>query len=669
MICKKCGYYMNDNTLTCEKCGTFQDEESFRLTAGYHGMRQGRPSAAAATLPPRTNSYVTGESGDYQPIYDDRPDPARQGASMGRKPQPVPRPRPSRHEPIKNPDNVNMPLSRREMRRSADRKAPSSTNWTLMGLILILLVICAGVGYFMYMNKSDEGHRITARKLVLECTPEMLELAVTKDPQQLEAQEDLLREWNGVPPTAYWYVGEEYLDNGDTATSITAFSMADILDPKNYDGLLLKASAYEMMGSDKEAEELYLYLISDVADFRTEAYTALIRIYQAQERRPEAAEMMRLAYANTKRENYRLQREDYIPEMPEVNLQAGRYEISNMKEDILITSPQGYDVYYTTDDNAVLPEEGLLAEDGKIVPVEGSIKIRAVCVSGDLVSDPLAVSYTFFYPTPPAPKCNLAPNTYKSLRTVELRAGKVEEYTKKEQAEMEANLTYYYTIDGSTPTEDSPVYDGTPIQLPSGRVTLKAICVNQYGKMSSTLEVGYKFDVKPDPQPMYGMQKGSVDFSNDLFGGFELNKTTQEQFEATFGKARTVTETSYMHLTNPTRHLEYDWGYAVFILNNNQWQMVRVEMRSGFTSTPRNIGLGASAAEVMAAYRDFGQVASPNGTRGLYYDYPRVGQYLIHTDGTHYIQYTGHTLESKMWVLQYWLEGGAVKRIVHFWQP
>lgn len=660
---------MDDHALTCEKCGTFQDEESFRLSGSYHGMRQGRSSAGAASLPPRTPGYLIGESGDYQPIYDDRPDQTRQGASMGRKPVPVQVKRPSHHESLDIPGNVNMPLSRRETKRIEARKAPSKTNWTLLGLIVILLAICAGVGYFMYMNKSDEGHRITARKLVLECTPELLELAVTRDPLQMEAQEDLLREWNSVPSTAYWYVGEEYLDNGDTGTSITAFSMANILDPKNYDGLLLQASAYEMMGSSKEAEELYLYLINDVANFRSEAYTALIRIYQAQERRPEAAEMMRLAYVNTKRENFRLQREDYIPEMPEVNLQAGRYEISSMKEDILITSPQGYDVYYTTDEEAVLPQDGLLAEDGKIVPVEGSIKIRAVCVSGDLISDPLAVSYTFFYPTPPAPKCNLAPNTYKSLRVVELRAGTVEEFTKKQQAEMEANLTYYYTIDGSTPTEESPVYDGTPIQLPSGRVTLKAICVNQYGKMSSTLEVGYKFDVRPDPQPMYGMVKGSVNFSNDLFGGFELNKTTQEQFEATFGKARSVTETTYLHLTNPARHLEYDWGHAVFLLNNNQWQMVRMEMRSGFTSTPRNIGLGTFASDVMAAYKDFGQVTSPNGTRGLYYDYPRVGQYLIHTDGTHYIQYTGHTLESKMWVLQYWLQNDTVKRIVHFWQP
>ena len=667
MICKKCGSYLEDNALTCERCGTFQDEDSFRLSGSgvYHGIRQGRPSARAAVLPPRSSGEVR-EYGDYEPLPG-YPDPVGQGTSMGRRPQQIAASRPSEHRGIPNPGSSKTPPVRHRLSKSKPVRR-SNTNWTLIGLILILLAMAGLVGYFLYMNRSDEGHRITARKLVLEATPEQIELATTSDPLQLEAQEDLLREWNGIPSEAFWYVGEEYLDNGDLNTSVTAFTIADIVDPKNYDGLLLKASAYEMMGDEKSAEELYLYL-ADISDFRSEAYTALIRIYQAQGRRPEAAEIMRIAYDKTDRENFRLQREDYIPEKPQVNLQAGRYEISAMEEDILITSPQGYDVYYTTDDKAVLPAEGLLAQDGVIVPVEGSIKIRAVCVSGDLVSDPLSVSYTFFYPTPPAPKCNLAPNTYKSRRTVELRAGKVEKYTKKEQAEMEANLTYYYTIDGSTPTEDSPVYDGTPIQLPSGRVTLKAICVNQYGKMSSTLEVGYKFDVKPDPMPMYGMQKGSVDFSNDLFGGFELNKTTQEQFEATFGQAKTVTETSYLHLTNPTRHLEYNWGYAVFILNNNQWQLVRVEMRSGFTSTPRNIGLGASAADVMAAYKDFGQVQSPNGTRGLYYDYPRVGQYLIHTDGTHYIQYTGHTLESKMWVLQYWLEGGAVKRIVHFWQP
>ena len=101
---------------------------------------------------------------------------------------------------------------------------------------------------------------------------------------------------------------------------------------------------------------------------------------------------------------------------------------------------------------------------------------------------------------------------------------------------------YYYTIDGSTPTEESPVYDGTPIKLPSGRVTLKAVCVNQYGKMSPTLEVGYKFNVSPYPLDMYG--------ESDTFGSFTLNKTSIDEFKAAFGNPSQELETTYLNLTN-----------------------------------------------------------------------------------------------------------------------
>ncbi len=663
MICKKCGSYVRDDAYTCEKCGTYQDLDSFRLsnTGSIQGMRQGRSSAQNMTLPPRGGSQVR-HYDDYEPI-EGQPHTGNTGRTASYSS--ASRPEARRGVPMRSGRKA--PNIRHQNQRSSSVHR-SHTNWALITCILILVASLGGVGYLIYMNQSDEGHRITARKLVLEATQEQFDLAVSTDPLLLEPREELLKEWGSIPTTAIWYVGEEYLDTGDLSTAVTAFTLADIMDPENYEGLLLKASAYEMMGNDAAAEATYLNL-TEVSSFRTEAYTALIRIYQAQERRPEAAEMMRLAYENTDRENFRLQREEYIPEMPQVNLASGRYQIDTMEENILLTSPQGYDVYYTTDDEAVLPQDGLLAEDGVIIPVEGTIKLRAVCVSGDLVSDPFSASYTFFYPTPPAPKCNLAPNTYKSLRTVELRPGKVEGLTKKEQAEMEAQLVYYYTIDGSIPTEESPRYDGTPIQLPSGRVTLRAICVNQYGKMSSTLEVGYKFEVKPYPLNMYGIKDSKVDFSEDSFAGFTLNQTNQVDFEATFGKPNSVTETTYLNQQGVARHLDYPWGYAVFLLSGNQWQLVRVEMRSGFTSTPRGIQLGASASEVMAAYKDFGQLPNADGSRGLYYDYPNVGQYLIADDGTEYIQYTAYTLESKMWVLQYWLEGGHVKRITHYWQP
>ena len=58
-------------------------------------------------------------------------------------------------------------------------------------------------------------------------------------------------------------------------------------------------------------------------------------------------------------------------------------------------------VYYTVDDDAVLPEDGILCENGSIIPKEGAITLRAVAVSGDLVSDPISVSYTFYYPRRP----------------------------------------------------------------------------------------------------------------------------------------------------------------------------------------------------------------------------------------------------------------------------
>lgn len=668
MICKKCGSFVPDDRYTCERCGTFQDADSFRANSaiGVKSIRQGRSSSKDVVLPPKPGSE-TKEYVDYD-YY--TPDVTRQGASMGRQAANTyaAASRPSEHRGVPVQGEPRTPVVKHRQSRTAPNHR-SNTNWALIGLICIILVMLAGVGYYLYMSQSEEGHRITARKLVLEASPDQFQLAVSKNPLDLEQQEELLRKWNGIPVKSFWEVAEEYLDTGDLNTALTAFTLADILDPDNYDGLLLMASTMEMMGDTASAEQVYLRLYTDVSAIRTEAYTSLIRIYQAQDRRPEAAEMMRTAYQNTQRENFRLLREDYIPEPPQVNLVAGRYEISSMEEDILLTSPQGYDVYYTTDEKAVLPDEGTLVTDGIIEPVEGSIRIRAVAVSGDLVSDPLSVSYTFFYPTPPAPKSNLAPNTYKKLYSVELRPGKVEEFTKKQQAEMEANLTYHYTIDGSIPNEESPLYDGTPIKLPSGRVTLRAICINQYGKMSSTLEVGYKFDVAPYPKTMYGMKDNAINFEDDKFGGFELNKTTQYEFESTFGAAKSVTDTTYPHMDGEAHLLEYSWGNAVFVHSGNLWQLVRVEMKSGFTSTPRGIGLGASLDEVISAYKDFGQVHSPNGTRGLYYDFPRVGQYLIAEDGSKYVQYTAHTLESKMWVLQYWLEGDQVKKIVHFYQP
>ncbi len=668
MICEHCGHSMPDGSLTCEQCGTYLGRYSGSVIreTGVRAIRQGRVSASSPTLPAGSSggSRVR-EYGDYDLSALPVEDPER----PARRARPVPTYQTGRGS--SRPDTRRgVPVNARGRSASLKPKSKHSrtvshsrVNWMLIGVILTLVVIVAAAGYTIYMSRSDSGQRATARRNTMAATEGMFTLAQnTRDPLVQEEREELLKQWNSVPAQAYWLAGQDYLDMGDVSSAIICFRIADTVDPENYDGLLLLANAYELNVQDDLAEALYLRLAKEVTPFRSEAFTALIRMYQEQGREPEAADMMKLAYESTDRENFRLQRKEYIPLQPEVNLAAGRYEISAMETDIDLSSPQGYDVYYTLDPEAELPKDGILCETGSIVPEEGTVTLRAVAVSGNLVSDPISVSYSFYYPSPPAPKSNLAPNTYNKVHSVLLRPGEVKDATKRENEEMAKHYRYFYTIDGSTPTVDSPEFDGTPIQMPTGRVTLRAICVNQYNKQSSMLEVGYKFDVKPYPLDMYK--------ETDTFSGFTLNKTSVDEFTAAFGRAKSDEPTTYMGLSNQARHLSYDWGYAVFILENSDWQLVRVDMNSHIATAPRGVGFGSSESDITSVYKDFGQIQSPNGSRGLYYDYPSVGQVLANSDGTRTVRYTCQNATAKMWVLEYHLSaGGRVGRIVHYYQP
>lgn len=606
MICDRCKEYVPDDVHVCPNCGNIVMPER---APTMEDMRQGRlPSSApqsgndgkarfdfdpafytnTETLPLYADSEVYDENG--RPMTHTEPTTYARASDHKGKRRAVDEVRAPRSRKDKNPYNRRM------------------INWARMLVVIIVLVILLVVGVLMYLYNSQAGQRLLARA--------------------------------GIHTTsaALWEVGEEKMNVGDIEGAIEDFIAAAEIDGAedvSIPGLLMLGSAYEVIDDYEHAEQVYRIIFTDLAPSVSDSYTNCVRIMLQEGRDKEAAELLKTAYQNTGNEAFRTQRAEIIPQPPEASVTAGYYE---QEKELVLVSPQGYDVYYTFDTEAKLPEEGILFTQTLLLD-EASWNLRAVCVSGDLVSNELSGIYRISMPSPQQPYANLAPNAYKKRKQVQLWAS-IEEHVRD-------NITIYYTIDGSQPNADSPIYDGTPFWIPSGRAYLKAVSVNEYGKASNTLEVEYKIEQKPYPKTIYS--------TDDTANGLRLNTTTYEDFTAKFGASTgemEVSESNYF--TGDLVKYPYSWGYAVF--NRIRGHQVLIELY--FTDItfkgPRSTAIGDTLESVVGQYRDCGQVESPSGNRGLYGEaYNGYGRILKQDDGSKIVRYQCYTVDSTTWQLDY----------------
>lgn len=500
--------------------------------------------------------------------------------------------------------------------RNGKKQKRHLVNWVKVTLILIGVAILLGIAVFVFLKWTDEGQRFRARVGL--------------------GTED---------PGALWYVGEEKLDSGDINGAIEYFEKASQIDLENehvdVDGLLLLGSAYEAAGMTDEAAELYVYIYTTTPS-RPEAYVNHIRILLASDKPGDnamAGELMKTAYEMTGEKSFYTQRDDLLPAPPEVDLTAGYYEA---KKYIAITSYQGYDVYYTFDENAELPAGGTKFTE-RVFLDEGIHNLRAVAVNGELVSDELKGTYKIIMPSPQAPRSNLAPDTYKNRQQVRLKPG-------KDNMEDD-DIVIYYTIDGSEPDADSPVYTGEPFWLPGGRVTLKAYAVNKYGKLSTMLEILYKIEAKPYPLTAYTYEDGA----NNL----KLYTTTMTEFHKRYGEGNSMEEFWNAELDTDCRKYIYDWGYAIMSRIRSGWVLAELYFTSGFDG-PRGTATGDTADFVIGKYRDMGQVTSPSGNRGLYETDDGEGKIWLQEDGTSIIRYKCNASDGHKLQLEYYVSKGGI---------
>lgn len=659
MICPKCNTSNRDYLVVCEGCGEllpytgYRADEAEKIRQGLQAQRLVAEEMLAGEVedpvePPKAREDIRQGRDSAEQTRQGRSEPPRHEtgpAADAAAPEDEPRiygddPEEDNeivHRDGKQRDVYGEPhvaraveAVRKPTRRRADRyKNKRPINWVRVGLAGVVAVLLAVIGVMLYMTNTPGGQRIMAR---------------------------MGREANSA---ALWEVGTEKYDTGDVMGAIDMFRRAmeqDGEDNVNVPGVVTMATAYESLGQVDEAEALYRYLYTDVVPSAAEPYTNAIRIMLSQERDAEAAELMRTAYQNTGSTMFYTQRRELLPLPPEVNVTAGTYDHAR---DLMIRSPEGYDVYYTLSEEAVLPEDGVLFTK-PIYMDEGFWRVRAVVVNGELISDELSAVYRIVMPSPGTPECNLAPNTYSKRIPVKLR--------KNPDNEKDDDILIYYTIDGSMPNEDSPIYNGEAIEMPAGNVTLQAVAVNKYGKASNTFSRLFKFDTKPLPLKAYSTE--------DTCNGVELHTTTLEQFQAKFGMETSQQIVTLANYDEPGVRCFYSWGFAAFIRERGISRLVELYLTDASLKGPRGTETGMTETAVIGKFRDMGQVASPSGNRGLYTinnssgNIIGTGKFYKSLDGQRLIRYETVTADSHGWRLDYLLtDGGMVKAIDMVYLP
>ena len=388
MLCKECGYYAPEEAIICPQCGKIL-REGAGTPGGAESIRQGkrareavknrpammeeeirrkrRGGASRATIPLTPVKDTRGELPEYfDPMVDDL---GGVGEERTEEEETFER----RQAEIYSDEAVRSAQAAAYAARHAPGHGPRRmVNWFKVGLIsLAMLILLLGGGFF-FLKKTEPGQVLMARL----------------------GQE--------ASSTALWKVGEQMLDSGNIGDAILYFEKAKAQDLENgvvdVDGLLLLGNAYEADGRTADAAALYEEIYTETPS-RAEAYVNHIRILLASDEegaKAHASELMKTAYEKTGDTSFYTPRNDFVPAPPEVDLTAGYYET---KKYIAITSYQGFDVYYTFDENAELPSGGSLFTD-RVFLDEGIHTLRAVAVNGELVSDELHGTYRIIMPSP-----------------------------------------------------------------------------------------------------------------------------------------------------------------------------------------------------------------------------------------------------------------------------
>lgn len=439
-----------------------------------------------------------------------------------------------------------------------------TTNWAVVMLLIFIFLVAVVITAIILLTQTDMGQ---------------IQMAA----------------WGyEVDVKTKWKLGEMRKREGYITQALEIFEEAYEEDTKNVEGAMLLGATYEQDGQEERAIELYTQVLKDVPDY-PEAYNRMIRIYRDEQDHQSAIEMMELALEKTGSPEFSTLIKEYMPDAPFADPIGGRFIEDT---DVVLNSVGDVEIYYTLDGSDPLTDGTLYEEPIHLVDGQ-RYELRAVSVQQNgIPSYELNDTYTIAVPAPDAPKATVASGTYDKSRKVGLRAA-------------DNVVAIYYTTDDTPPTTDSQLYT-EPIQLPVGNTTLRAIAIDDRGKPSYEMIVGYK--IKGNVKKAFNAE--------DTVGKFSLMKTTYEQFVKAQGEPG-----SYQPIDSPKEgdlcfEAQYSFGVARFVqqAGDDKQVLYEMEIRTGELTGPRKSTVGMEMVDAIALFRDRARTGNAEGERLLYDD-------------------------------------------------
>lgn len=266
--------------------------------------------------------------------------------------------------------------------------------------------------------------------------------------------------------------GERALARGEYEQALTYYLSA-VDRQGTVDGYVHLGDGYKKLNEFDKAEDAYyeaLKLTGDSVSDQARVYSLLLELYSEKGDRDAIEKLYGFIDDDKVVEALNA---DYV-RPPVFSKDEGDYD-DDIR--IKISSPDSFDIYYTTDGTDPSPSNGSIYRE-PLNAGGGVTTIKACCVDPEgrwgFVAEK---TYNITYRIPEMPSASPSSGTYHAPVKVTLTS-------------EEGNI--YYTWDGKVPTENSKLYTG-PIEIPEGNNVLSAIVINEHEMASPILRCNYVY--------------------------------------------------------------------------------------------------------------------------------------------------------------------------------